>query len=333
MVDDRASRDIRLMSLSPKSRAGVAAIGLAAVLVAAGGGLAAASYSGVSSSGKILACWQNSSNGFRIVDHFPCKPGETALSWNQKGVKGATGTAGPPGLVGARGPMGAAGADGAPGAPGAPGAGGTGPTGSAGPAGPGMRTWAAPGSYTYTVPAGITAVWMRVRGGGGAGGHIVQNSGASYSGSGGGGQGAYGEVLLSVSTGDQLDIVVGAGGDTGPATATTLSRSGTTLATAGPGVDGQPAVNGTTPGLGGAGGTFTFGDPLDYTFSGPPVGLVAHDGAPGQSGSTGAAPLGTGGFPGSQLGIAGSGGRGAFGTGGGLVEVGHAGFVSLTPEA
>jgi hypothetical protein len=174
---------------------------------------------------------------------------------------------------------------------------------------------------------------MRLRGGGGAGGHTTENSGASYSGSGGGGQGAYGVVLLSVSTGDQLDIVVGAGGDTGPATETTLSRSGTTLATAGPGVDGHPAVNGTTPGLGGVGGQFTFGDPADFTFSGPPVGLVAQAGAAGQSGSTQSAPLGTGGIPGGQLGIAGSGGRGAFGTGGAVVEVGHAGFVSLTPEA
>jgi hypothetical protein len=67
----------------------------------------------------------------RIVTHgTPCRPGETALSWNVKGLKGNTGAPGPKGDTGPAGADGAAGAKGDAGATGA-----QGPKGDSGPAG------------------------------------------------------------------------------------------------------------------------------------------------------------------------------------------------------
>ena len=118
------------MTLTRKQRA-AAAISLAAVsLVAVGSGVAMASYSGVAANGQILVCWKNAPGGVRIVDHFPCKTGETPLSWNQKGVKGDVGLTGDDGP---RGPVGATGSAGAAGVAGPAGA--KGDTGSVGPAG------------------------------------------------------------------------------------------------------------------------------------------------------------------------------------------------------
>ena len=121
------------MNLTRRTRHAAVAIGTAGALVVLGGGLAVASYSGVSSKGQILACWNSA--GVRIVDHYPCRTGETPLSWNQKGVKGDTGPTGAAGASGTDGSglMGATGATGAAGATGATGA--TGPAGVAGPSG------------------------------------------------------------------------------------------------------------------------------------------------------------------------------------------------------
>jgi hypothetical protein len=128
------------MSLPRRTRLVVASIGATSALVVTGAGMAVAAYSGVSGSGTILACWKNLPGTIRIVDHFPCKTGETAISWNQKGVKGdpgargSTGAAGPAGSAGAKGDTGAAGAKGDTGAGGAKGD--TGATGDPGPVGP-----------------------------------------------------------------------------------------------------------------------------------------------------------------------------------------------------
>jgi hypothetical protein len=65
--------------------------------------LAGASYSGQDGGGVIHACFKSDAT-LRIVDHFPCKAGETALSWN---AVGRTGANGPVGDVGPRGPAGA----------------------------------------------------------------------------------------------------------------------------------------------------------------------------------------------------------------------------------
>lgn len=64
----------------------------AAVLVAAGA--ASGAYSGKTSSGEILTCFARSDGSLRIVDHLPCRKGETVLRWNSRGPIGETGAAG-----------------------------------------------------------------------------------------------------------------------------------------------------------------------------------------------------------------------------------------------
>lgn len=154
-------------------------LGVAATTLLTLTGIATASYPGLDRAGNIHVCF--SAGNTRIVDHFPCKPGETALSWNAQGrdgsngqdgtdgkpgATGATGAAGMTGAAGAAGPAGtpgAAGKDGTPGATGQPGpagqtgavgpegpAGADGPTGPAGPAG-------APGAEGPAGPAGASS--------------------------------------------------------------------------------------------------------------------------------------------------------------------------------
>jgi hypothetical protein len=90
------------------SRVAATVIAGAGGLVLVSGSWAAASYSGYSSRGPILACWTNGqSANMRLVDHFPCKPGETPLSWNVQGVKGKTGATGAQGAAGLAGKAGA----------------------------------------------------------------------------------------------------------------------------------------------------------------------------------------------------------------------------------
>jgi Collagen triple helix repeat (20 copies) len=130
----------------------VLAAGVAALLVA--GGAALATIPG--SDGVIKACYAKRDGALRVIDSAAsCKAGETALTWNQKGLKGDTGAQGPRGYAGQTGPtgpIGPAGEDGLPGQdgpqgdpgdqgpqgfPGPRGADGpTGPAGQTGPAGP-----------------------------------------------------------------------------------------------------------------------------------------------------------------------------------------------------
>lgn len=117
---------------------------LSAVTITTAAGLASASYTGTDSAGIIHGCF--SSSALRVVDHFPCKTGETALSWNSRGRDGLNGSPGADGRDGARGP---AGADGAAGHDGAAGA-----AGSAGPAG----TPGSAGERGLTGPQGPTGV-------------------------------------------------------------------------------------------------------------------------------------------------------------------------------
>jgi hypothetical protein len=86
-------------------------------------------------SGVIHGCYNtslargNPTGALRVIDtskaNGVCASWETALNWNQKGVKGVTGPTGPTGPNGATGPKGASGAKGVTGARGSTGAGGT----------------------------------------------------------------------------------------------------------------------------------------------------------------------------------------------------------------
>lgn len=125
------------MPLTKKTRVSVGAVAAAGVLAVTGAGLAYAAYSGVSADGQILACWRSSqSANLRLVDHFPCRKGETPLSWNQKGVKGDAGAPGAPGLTGITGSPGPSGSPGPQGPAGSSGGGAQGPAGAAGSPGP-----------------------------------------------------------------------------------------------------------------------------------------------------------------------------------------------------
>ena len=120
-----------------------------------------------------------------------------------------------------------------------------------------MVVWTTPGVYSWTVPAGVTKVYVEGAAGGGGGG----NSAGNYDGGGGGGGGWF-EGFFNVTPANGMVITVGAGG----AGALKASPSpgitgGTTsfdvLATALGGAGGIYANN--LPGIGGDGGTASGG--------------------------------------------------------------------------
>lgn len=181
-----------------------------------------------------------------------------------------------------------------------------------------LVTLATPGSGTFTVPASIT--WLSVRLVGGGGGGAGGNGGSNWAGA-GGGSGGYAEGWIAVTPGQTISYTVGAGGAGGPnssgatgtAGGTTSFGSFMTATGGGPGSGGPPTS------AGGAAGQGTGGQLASY-------------GAPGGDGSasTNLAPGGAGGSSafggggrtstlsnGAPDGKAfGSGGGGIWGTGG-----------------
>lgn len=115
----------------------------------------------------------------------------------------------------------------------------------------GSQTYSTPGTYTFTVPTGVTEVRVVAIGAGGGAGVGAAPSGAG----GGGGSGGAIRATKAVSGGDSISIVVGfkgvlngASGD--PGGNSTVSHSGNTI-TAGGGGGGS----GGGSGAGGAAGT------------------------------------------------------------------------------
>lgn len=120
-------------------------------------------------------------------------------------------------------------------------------------------------SGTYTVPAGVTTVWVTMCGGGGSGG----TAGTATYGAAGGGAGAYViKQAVSVTPGASVTVTIGAGG-TGVAADSTGNSGGTTsfgsLSVLG-GTGGGHAASQTSthiqPGNGGARGGFGKGSSL-----------------------------------------------------------------------
>src|SRR5215216_2951876 len=107
---------------SPKAL--VVGLMVAALLVAAAGFVAAQDT-------VINGCYDKKTGVLRYLQSGSCRPTETAISWNQQGLKGDTGPQGP---QGAQGPQGEDGVQGPAGPKGEDGA--TGATGPQGPAGP-----------------------------------------------------------------------------------------------------------------------------------------------------------------------------------------------------
>lgn len=77
------------------------------------------------------------------------------------------------------------------------------------------KTYSAPGSYTYTVPAGVYRVEVELWGGGGGGGYAFPGNNAGF----GGGGGGYSRGTFDVHPGQNLTVVVGAGGAGGTVSA------------------------------------------------------------------------------------------------------------------
>jgi hypothetical protein len=182
-----------------------------------------------------------------------------------------------------------------------------------------------PGTYTYTVPAGVNSISVVCIGAGGGGGN--QNSGQG----GAGGALAY-RNSISVSAGDTATVVVGSGGGlTGvngvPGGSSSFEYSGTTTTAGGGGgatgngpeslgsggTGGTPSGTYDGGGNGGAGGT----DPGNYGGpGGGGAGGYSGNGGAGASPSSGSGPTG---------GSSGSGGGGGGGGKGGQTEAGGGG--------
>jgi hypothetical protein len=134
-----------------------------------------------------------------------------------------------------------------------------GPPGASGAAGiNGYTRYDTPGTYIFTVPAGITLLFIQVWGGGGSG--AVMNDTNTSTGGGGGG-GGYVEGWLTVAPAQTYVVTVGAGGAQRPINVGSNGVAGTsssfaTFATAGGG--GAGSYYAATPGPGGtaSGGQF-----------------------------------------------------------------------------
>ncbi|MEK6888754.1 MAG: glycine-rich domain-containing protein [Nanoarchaeota archaeon] len=156
------------------------------------------------------------------------------------------------------------------------------------------------GQYTYTVPAGVTQIKVQLWGAGGGGGAGGTGSLGSSGNLEGGGGGAYGEVILDVSSSQTYNVAVGAGGN----------GVGYNLQT--PPTSGGNSVFGTYYANGGSAGAVI------------PNGWNSHPGGTG-SGGTFNTPIGTNGGSGGSIGAVngcGSGGAGGVAPGGNGAQAG-----------
>lgn len=148
----------------------------------------------------------------------------------------------------------------------------------------GVQSYIAAGSYSWTVPAGIYRLRVRCWGAGGGGGFGVDPT--AHGGGGGGAGMAY--KVWTVSPGDSVSVVVGAGGagGVGPANAAGTAGANSTVTIGGVSITGQGGGAGGA-GPGGIGGT-----------PGGATGADLH--VSGGSGQTGIAGMGGQGGSGAQ---------------------------------
>ena len=114
----------------------------------------------------------------------------------------------------------------------------------------GMQTYATSGAFSFTAPAGVTSVHVKVWGAGGGGGST--NGTAAFGGGGGGG--GYAEGFVAVGPGNYAVTVGSFGAASSPGGSSTFANL---LTATGGGAGGQQAGSGVAPG--GAGGTGTGG--------------------------------------------------------------------------
>lgn len=111
--------------------------------------------------------------------------------------------------------------------------------------------WTTPGTYTFTVPQGVTKIRVTMSGGGGSGGGYLTS--VMKRGGGGGGAGGYiKNYVMNVDSNSTIAIVVGAGGMVPSDSIASASKVGSIFANGG--------GNGKHGGDGGIGGTTTLGD-------------------------------------------------------------------------
>lgn len=144
-------------------------------------------------------------------------------------------------------------------------------------------------SGTFTVPAGVTEVFVRIWGGGagGSGGH---GGGGTYAG-GGGGAGGYAEKLVTgLTSGGDITVTVGSGG-AGGAVGSSGASGGTS--SFGSHISATGGSGGNPYGVGGTGGTGSSGD-LNFTGGTGGVRGFAVSSTDEFGGHGGAAPLAIG---------------------------------------
>jgi hypothetical protein len=189
-----------------------------------------------------------------------------------------------------------------------------------------LATYTTTSQGNWTVPAGISAVRIRVWGGGGAGGSGLGGAG------GGGAAGGYSEGYYSVVAGQIFAVTVGGGG-IGSGTAGGPSAFGSIASATGgrAGANGAGGIGGAGAGSGGSG----FGS--TYVVTGQAGGAALQGATMWLGGSGGASFAGAGAMPvagaasgsvdGNSCSLPGGGGGG--GVGGGLGGQGGAGLVLI----
>ena len=155
------------------------------------------------------------------------------------------------------------------------------------------------GSTSWTVPANVFYIRVKLWGGGGGGGYTPTGFGASS----GGGSGAYVEHVFAVTPGQSVTVLVGGGG-TGAWSSGFAQTGGTTSVTVGAvsasaygGSGGGKPNDSTTSNPGQGGG---FGSGLDFGIYGAAGGLGTWQGNQPFGGNGGGAPNGGPSVPGGQ---------------------------------
>lgn len=168
-----------------------------------------------------------------------------------------------------------------------------------------MQVYAAPGSYTFTVPAGVNKIMVEVWGGGGGGG--LASTSVSNPALGGGG-GGYAKEIFTVSAGTPYTVTVGAGG-----------VSGTSIANAGSG--GTSSFGSLITATGGTGGWSVGVTPFQWGIGGTSSALFNVSGKNSGYSNNGGDSFGGSGGMGATNGLAassgiapGGGGAGGHGT-------------------
>lgn len=125
-------------------------------------------------------------------------------------------------------------------------------------------------SGTYTVPEGVTTVWLTMCGGGGAGGVVYIYGSSCCYGAGGGGGSAILDEPVTVTPGESISITVGTGGTTGAGGASSFGAY-KTCAGGGLGGTASTSIGGAAGGAGGqkgANGDYYYSYDTTQTFIG-----------------------------------------------------------------